>query len=247
MGACLSKLAAAAWAAGSAAYGAYVARWPDARLRGHRARRVLDWWYGVTAARLWQRGGGASPSAPAASRWRAVAEAWRGPPDWANPGVRGRNRLPAHAPLRAFPSAAGARTFWAAGGGAAAERHVGAARLCLSGAEWRFSLAPTPTATPHGFEADEFDDDAWAHATVPSNWQCAGFDRPIYSNITYPFACDPPRAERRGTWCAAHNANTAARVSRRTTLGSLLMCSRCLPLCVCRAGARRGAAAARTA
>ncbi|KAL0724897.1 hypothetical protein Bca4012_039496 [Brassica carinata] len=28
--------------------------------------------------------------------------------------------------------------------------------------------------------------------TVPSNWQCHGFDRPIYTNIVYPFPNDPP-------------------------------------------------------
>lgn len=28
--------------------------------------------------------------------------------------------------------------------------------------------------------------------TVPSNWQCHGFDRPIYTNIVYPFLNDPP-------------------------------------------------------
>ncbi|KAL0866456.1 hypothetical protein Bca101_045574 [Brassica carinata] len=26
----------------------------------------------------------------------------------------------------------------------------------------------------------------------PSNWQCHGFDRPIYTNIVYPFPNDPP-------------------------------------------------------
>jgi hypothetical protein len=196
MGAALSKFA---WAAGSALYGAYVARFPASRTRAHRARRALEWLYGATASRLWQR----APPPPDASRWAALAAAWRGPPDWANPRVRGRGRLPAHAPLRAFADAAGARAFWAAGGGASSERAVGAQRLCLSAPDWRFCLAPAPEAAPPGFEAPGFDDAAWARMAVPSNWQCAGFDRPIYSNITYPFACDPPRAERRGTWCAA--------------------------------------------
>lgn len=29
-------------------------------------------------------------------------------------------------------------------------------------------------------------------ATVPSNWQTHGFDRPIYTNVIYPFPLDPP-------------------------------------------------------
>lgn len=28
--------------------------------------------------------------------------------------------------------------------------------------------------------------------TVPSNWQMHGYDRPIYTNFTYPFPLDPP-------------------------------------------------------
>lgn len=28
--------------------------------------------------------------------------------------------------------------------------------------------------------------------TVPSNWQMHGFDRPIYTNVIYPFPLDPP-------------------------------------------------------
>lgn len=27
---------------------------------------------------------------------------------------------------------------------------------------------------------------------VPSNWQMHGFDRPIYTNIVYPFPINPP-------------------------------------------------------
>ena len=29
--------------------------------------------------------------------------------------------------------------------------------------------------------------------TVPSSWQMHGFDRPIYTNIIYPFPFDPPK------------------------------------------------------
>lgn len=31
-----------------------------------------------------------------------------------------------------------------------------------------------------------------SNATVPSNWQMHGFDRPIYTNVVYPFPLDPP-------------------------------------------------------
>lgn len=32
----------------------------------------------------------------------------------------------------------------------------------------------------------------FSNGTVPSNWQMHGFDRPIYTNFTYPFPFDPP-------------------------------------------------------
>lgn len=31
-----------------------------------------------------------------------------------------------------------------------------------------------------------------SNGIVPSNWQMHGFDKPIYTNITYPFPLDPP-------------------------------------------------------
>jgi hypothetical protein len=192
MGAALSKLAEAAWSAGSAAYGACVSAHPGAE-RGARLRFALEWLYAATAGRLWQRVPGGRP--PPGSRTAA--------PDWADPAVRGRGRLPSHAPLRCFRDAPSARAFWAQGGGADAERATGTHRLCLSGDDWRFRLVSAPDALPQGFQAAGFDDNGWAKASVPSNWQCCGFDRPIYSNITYPFALDPPTAERRGTWCAS--------------------------------------------
>lgn len=29
--------------------------------------------------------------------------------------------------------------------------------------------------------------------SVPSNWQMHGFDKPIYTNIVYPFPLNPPK------------------------------------------------------
>ena len=35
-------------------------------------------------------------------------------------------------------------------------------------------------------------DGRWNKTDVPSNWTCSGFDRPIYTNVKYPFPCRPP-------------------------------------------------------
>ena len=62
----------------------------------------------------------------------------------------------------------------------------------LSGV-WRFALSPTVESTPEQFELPAFDDAEWAELSVPGHWQLAGFGRPHYTNIVYPFPVDPPR------------------------------------------------------
>ncbi|CAK7336520.1 unnamed protein product [Dovyalis caffra] len=57
---------------------------------------------------------------------------------------------------------------------------------------WRFFLAPDPTSVPKKFYGTAFEDSEWQTLPVPSNWQTHGYDRPIYTNIIYPFPVDPP-------------------------------------------------------
>jgi beta-galactosidase len=58
---------------------------------------------------------------------------------------------------------------------------------------WRFRLATGRHDLSGGFERAEFDDSGWAELVVPSCWQMAGHGAPAYTNVTYPFAVDPPR------------------------------------------------------
>lgn len=99
--------------------------------------------------------------------------------DWQNPHiVKWHCRTP-HVPLHSYRSEQEARLA------------VGGSRQSLNG-QWRFALFEQPEAVePTVIEAD-FDDSAWAHIPVPSNWQMQGFDKPIYTNILYPFADRPP-------------------------------------------------------
>ncbi|KAI3445135.1 hypothetical protein Pfo_001800 [Paulownia fortunei] len=62
----------------------------------------------------------------------------------------------------------------------------------LSGS-WKFFLASSPSNTPSEFYDSSFQDSSWATIPVPSNWQMHGFDRPIYTNIVYPFPLNPPK------------------------------------------------------
>lgn len=57
---------------------------------------------------------------------------------------------------------------------------------------WKFYLASNPSNVPAKFHDSEFQDSEWSTLPVPSNWQLHGFDRPIYTNVTYPFPLDPP-------------------------------------------------------
>ncbi|TDE03401.1 glycoside hydrolase family 2 TIM barrel-domain containing protein [Jiangella asiatica] len=66
-----------------------------------------------------------------------------------------------------------------------------APRLSLNGA-WRFHHAPAVAAAPDGCWEPDYDDAGWGHLTVPSHWQLAGYGRPAYTNVRYPFPLDAP-------------------------------------------------------
>ncbi|KAM0834535.1 hypothetical protein ACQ4PT_063560 [Festuca glaucescens] len=57
---------------------------------------------------------------------------------------------------------------------------------------WKFQLAQSPESVPEKFYDAQFNDSDWEALPVPSNWQMHGFDRPIYTNVTYPFPMNPP-------------------------------------------------------
>ncbi|MEJ5229465.1 MAG: glycoside hydrolase family 2 TIM barrel-domain containing protein [Pseudothermotoga sp.] len=61
----------------------------------------------------------------------------------------------------------------------------------LSG-KWKFMFAENPFFVPEGFQRNDFDDSSWDEIEVPSNWEFQGYDKPIYTNVVYPFASNPP-------------------------------------------------------
>ncbi|NLG50804.1 MAG: DUF4981 domain-containing protein [Chloroflexi bacterium] len=94
------------------------------------------------------------------------------PYDWENPLVVGRNKEPGRASF--IPLDADGRST---------------RTLSLNG-EWRFHCAPNPATAPVGFYADDYDDSDWGTIAVPGNWQLQGYDKPIYTNVQYPFPID---------------------------------------------------------
>ncbi len=106
------------------------------------------------------------------------------PNDWENPLVTGIGREPMHTPLGGYASADEAR---------AQDRYESTYFTLLNG-EWDFHLADSPEHAPDGFWLDDFDAATWTRIPVPANWELHGHDRPIYTNMPYPFQpVDPPR------------------------------------------------------
>ena len=104
-------------------------------------------------------------------------------PDWENPKLVERNKEPAHATLIPYDNEENAVTC---------KREQSGWFLSLNG-DWNFILAPHPDQTPESFYKEEINVDEWDTIQVPSNWQMLGYDKPIYTNIKYPFPVDPPR------------------------------------------------------
>lgn len=57
---------------------------------------------------------------------------------------------------------------------------------------WKFNWVNHPDMRPAEFYRSDFDVSPWDNIEVPSNWQLKGYGKPIYSNIRYPFAKNPP-------------------------------------------------------
>ncbi len=92
-------------------------------------------------------------------------------PDWLNPNVTERDRLPMTVPT---------------------ERDGDSVEL---GGYWRFLLTERPEESPGGWTDPGFDDSGWSPIAVPSVWQltpAGGTDIPIYTNVQYPWPADPP-------------------------------------------------------
>ena len=99
---------------------------------------------------------------------------------WTHPETVSLGRLPARATLQPYADLA-----------TALARGPSPFVRSLNG-DWRFRLVDRPEATPPDFVREDFDDGAWAHLPVPSNWTMHGYDRPQYTNVQMPFDNAPP-------------------------------------------------------
>ena len=100
--------------------------------------------------------------------------------DWENQHVTDQHVAQAHAPLRAYHSQQ-----------AALNNQDSNYQQSLNG-EWAFQLFAKPENVPADCISTDFDDKSWPSIPVPGNWQLQGHDKPIYTNVKYPFADTPP-------------------------------------------------------
>ena len=102
--------------------------------------------------------------------------------DWENMAITGRNKTPRHSTLMPYPD----RVSAIEGTCEASVYHQS-----LNG-DWKFNWVATPEERPIDFYQLVYDAGDWDQIPVPSNWQMEGYGVPIYTNITYPFANNPP-------------------------------------------------------
>lgn len=100
--------------------------------------------------------------------------------DWENQNVVHKNLMDAHVPLNSFHSL-----------DAAIENQSSRNKLLLNG-DWAFKLFDRPESVEAQCVESSFDDSSWDKIAVPGNWQLQGHDKPIYTNVKYPFPDTPP-------------------------------------------------------
>ena len=71
---------------------------------------------------------------------------------------------------------------------------------------WSFILVNSPQEIPYKFYEGNDIPEGWDNINIPSNWECQGYDVPIYTNFTYPFPLDPPFIHREGVWSTPNNS-----------------------------------------
>ena len=103
--------------------------------------------------------------------------------DWEDLAVIERNKEPAHCTLMPYSDIASAKS---------GRRNDSPWFMSLNG-RWKFNWAGDPSKCPRRFHEVDYDVSGWDDITVPSNWQLQGYGTPIYVNVPYPFAKDPPK------------------------------------------------------
>jgi beta-galactosidase len=103
-------------------------------------------------------------------------------PIWENELIFGINKTPGHATHIPFADAETAATR---------DASLSPYYQSLNG-DWKFNWVKQPSERPVNFYETDYDVSGWDEIPVPSNWQIHGYGTPIYTNVRYPFAAQPP-------------------------------------------------------
>ena len=101
---------------------------------------------------------------------------------WENQSFTQINRQPIHSPYGAYENDEQAKSR---------NRQASAYVRVLDGL-WSFHLYPKPEAVPEDFGSEQFDSSEWDKIPVPFNWEILGYDKPVYTNVIYPFTRTNP-------------------------------------------------------
>ena len=100
---------------------------------------------------------------------------------WQTPEITSQNRLNSHAPLAS----------WRAEQDAKLDRPSDSV-FSLNG-QWKFKLFASPMdVSDRWYEPADAAQTGFGDIEVPGNWQLQGYDKPVYTNVKYPFPCTPP-------------------------------------------------------
>ncbi|UOF88710.1 DUF4981 domain-containing protein [Fodinisporobacter ferrooxydans] len=103
-------------------------------------------------------------------------------PDYENPSLLQRNRLPARSYFFSYADVSEALSY---------EREQSIGFQLLNG-NWKFHYSKTVMEAPEDFYHPDYDVQDWDMLAVPSCWQMHGYGTPHYTNVIYPFPVNPP-------------------------------------------------------
>lgn len=91
--------------------------------------------------------------------------------------------------------------------------------ISLNG-QWKFKYVPGTASGPGSSEffAAGYDDSSWDEIKVPLSWEMAGYGKPVYTNVGYPFYNNAPNANRGREYNGVTDNNSTGFYRRTFTL-----------------------------
>ncbi|MFV0607349.1 MAG: glycoside hydrolase family 2 TIM barrel-domain containing protein [Niabella sp.] len=102
--------------------------------------------------------------------------------DWENPTIFEQNKEQPHATFMLFDNINNVKT----------DDYSNASNYLNLNGTWKFTYVDKYINRIKNFYQPNLNTDKWSNIKVPSNWEIEGFGIPIYTNVKYPFAVNPP-------------------------------------------------------